>query len=101
MKTRYAKPFEDIEVHIPYNEGMSLYSGMFSLLEGKKLITKEGNRYVYIDTNGGIHKYFRKEWNKNENGIIDLVIAEFHNKVEAVEINPETEDDMIEEEFDQ
>ena len=101
MKTRYAKPFEDIEVHIPYNEGMSLYSGMFSLLEGKKLITKEGNRYVYIDTNGVTHKYFRKEWNKNENGILDLVIAEFHNKVEAVEINPETEDDMIEEEFDQ
>jgi hypothetical protein len=60
---------------------MSLYSGMFSLLEGKKLISKDGNRYVYVDTNGVSHKYFRKEWNKNTNGILDLVIAEFDRKL--------------------
>ena len=97
MKTRYAKPFEDIEVHIPYNEGMSLYSGMFSLLEGKKLITKEGNRYSYLDTNGVTHKYFRKEWNKNENGILDLVIAEFAKKLESSELK----DDVVDEDIDE
>lgn len=79
MKTRYAKPFEDIEVQIPYSTGMSPYSGMFELLERSKLITKEGNRYSYTDLNGEVHKYFRKEWNRNENGIFDLVMSEFHN----------------------
>ena len=93
MKTRYAKPFEDIEVQIPYEEGMSPYSGMFDLLEKRQMITKEGNRYVYIDLNGEIHKYFRKEWNRNENGIFDLVMSEFDKKsVTSTPANSEIDD---------
>jgi len=93
MKTRYAKPFEDIEVQIPYEEGMSPYSGMFDLLEKRQMITKEGNRYVYIDLNGEIHKYFRKEWNRNENGIFDLVMSEFDKKsVMSTPANSEIDD---------
>lgn len=80
MKTRYNKPFEDIELRIPYDQGMNPYSGLFDFLEKKHLITKDGNRYVYIDLDGVVHKYFRKEWNKNENGIFDLVMKEFHTK---------------------
>ena len=96
MKTRYSKPFEDIELYIPYTTGMSPFSGMFDLLEKRKLITKEGNRYSYIDNNGEIHKYFRKEWNKNENGIMDLVIGEFADKDSAIIVDDseyETEND--------
>jgi hypothetical protein len=77
MKTRYAKPFEDIQLHIPYATGLSPYSGFFEMLEKKKMITKEGNRYAYTDLDGVVHKYFRKEWNRNENGIFDLVMKEF------------------------
>jgi RecA/RadA recombinase len=91
MKTRYAKPFEDIEVQIPYETGMNPYSGFFDLLEKKKMITKEGNRYAYTDLNGEVHKYFRKEWNKNENGIMDLVMTEFGKK-EAVVVTEQQED---------
>jgi RecA/RadA recombinase len=80
MKTRYAKPFEDIQIQIPYETGMNPYSGFFDLIESRGLITKEGNRYSYVDLNGEIHKYFRKEWNKNENGIMDLVMSEFAEK---------------------
>ena len=92
MKTRYAKPFEDIELYIPYSTGMSPFSGMFDLLEKRKLITKEGNRYSYVDNNGEIHKYFRKEWNKNENGIMDLVISEFADKDNAVILDASDEE---------
>ena len=80
MKTRYAKPFEDIQLHIPYSTGMSPYSGFFDLLEKKGMIAKEGNRYSYIDLNGVVHKYFRKEWNKNANSIFELVMSEFEQK---------------------
>lgn len=80
VKSRYSKPFEDIELQIPYETGMSPYTGMFDLLEKRKLITKEGNRYTYVDLNGEVHKYFRKEWNRNENGIFDLVISEFDDQ---------------------
>jgi RecA/RadA recombinase len=80
MKTRYAKPFEDIQIQIPYSTGMNKYSGLFDYLEKKALLTKEGNRYAYTDLNGEVHKYFRKEWNKNTNGILDLVMTEFSTK---------------------
>lgn len=85
MKTRYAKPFEDIQIQIPYETGMNPYSGFFDLLEKRDLVKKEGNRYVYVDLNGEIHKYFRKEWNKNENGIMDLVMTEFPEKNKRIE----------------
>ena len=84
MKTRYAKPFEDIQLHIPYESGMSPYSGFFDLLEKKGMIAKEGNRYTYIDLNGVVHKYFRKEWNKNTDAIFDLVMSEFAEKNKAI-----------------
>jgi RecA/RadA recombinase len=79
-KTRYSKPFEDIQIQIPFSTGMNPYSGMFDMLESKKLITKDGNRYVYTDLAGKEHKYFRKEWNRNEDGIFDLVMNEFSAK---------------------
>ena len=97
MKTRYAKPFEDIELQIPYSSGMSPYSGFFDLLEKKGFITKEGNRYTYTDLNGEVHKYFRKEWSKNINGIFDLVMGEFEAKNKVVEnlIEVDTAEDTV------
>lgn len=94
MKTRYAKPFEDIELQIPYETGMNPYSGFFDLLEKRAMIKKEGNRYTYTDLNGEIHKYYRKEWNKNENGIMDLVMSEFGKK--DATLNKELAEDVEE-----
>ena len=72
---------------------MSPYSGLFSLFEKAKLITKDGNRYMYIDANGEIHKYYRKEWNRNENGILDLVMSEY-NDTDSKSTNTEDNHDM-------
>jgi recombination protein RecA len=80
MKTRYAKPFEDIQLQIPYETGMNPYSGFFDLIEKRGMIKKEGNRYAYTDLNGEVHKYFRKEWSQNTNGVMDLVMSEFGQK---------------------
>ena len=84
MKTRYAKPFEDIQIQIPYETGMNPYSGFFDLIEKRSMVKKEGNRYTYTDLNGEVHKYFRKEWSKNENGIMDLVMSEFGNQDQII-----------------
>jgi recombination protein RecA len=93
MKTRYSKPFEAIQVKIPYSTGMNPYSGMFDMLEAKKLVTKDGNRYAYVDMNGEIHKYFRKEWEKNANSVLDLVMKEFHEKIIPLNIESVNLDD--------
>lgn len=94
MKTRYAKPFETIQVQIPWDTGMNPYSGLFDFLEAKKIIAKEGNRYTYTDLDGEIHKYFRKEWNKNENNIFDLVMSEWHKRIEPEEFDEDEDEDL-------
>ncbi len=97
MKTRYSKPFEDVEIKIPYDTGMDIYSGLFDLFEKRKLIEKQGNRYSYVDLKGVEHKYFRKQWNKNENNIMDLVMSEFTEKLLLKESVVETEEQDTEE----
>jgi recombination protein RecA len=94
MKTRYAKPFEDIQIQIPYETGMNPYSGLFDLFEKREIIKKEGNRYTYVDLNGEVHKYYRKEWNRNENSIMDLVMDEFADKEKLVAKTLVIDDDL-------
>ena len=76
MKTRYAKPFESVQVKIPYETGMNPYSGLVDLIEGKDLLKKEGNSLVYTTADGEIIKQFRKAWERNENGSLDKVMAD-------------------------
>jgi RecA/RadA recombinase len=77
MKTRYAKPFESVQVEIPYESGMSPYSGLTDMLEAKSLLKKEGNSLVYTFTDGTTIKQFRKAWERNEDGSLDKVMVDF------------------------
>ena len=77
MKTRYAKPFESVQVKIPYETGMSPYSGLTDMLEKQEALKKEGNSLVYVTEEGEILKAFRKGWEANKDGILDKVMLEF------------------------
>jgi hypothetical protein len=83
MKTRYAKPFESVQVKIPYETGMSPHSGLLDLFEKSGVLAKEGNRLAYTTVDGEIIKFFRKGWEANENGCLDKVMAEFQQKGKA------------------
>jgi RecA/RadA recombinase len=74
MKTRYAKPFESVQVKIPYETGMNPYSGLTDLIEAKGMLKKEGNSLVYTDPDGVIIKKFRKGWERNDDGCLDTVM---------------------------
>ncbi len=80
MKTRYAKPFEGVQVKIPYTTGMSPYSGLTDLIEKKNLLKKEGNRLVFTTSEGEIIKKFRKAWERNDDGCLDTVMKDFANQ---------------------
>jgi hypothetical protein len=88
MKTRYAKPFESVQVEIPYSTGMSPFSGLVDLFEAKGKLKKEGNSLVYTTKDGEIIKQFRKAWNSNEKDGLTVIMAEWeevNTPVEAVE----------------
>ena len=80
MKTRYAKPFEQVQVKIPYETGMNPYSGLLDLFEKANILTKEGNRLAYTTADGESLKFFRKGWESNEDSCLDKVMSEYQNK---------------------
>jgi recombination protein RecA len=92
MKTRYAKPFEGVQVKIPYTTGMSPYSGLVDLIEKKNLLKREGNSLVFTTSDGEIIKKFRKAWEKNDDGCLDTVMKDFGNqKVEVSTVEEDSE----------
>jgi recombination protein RecA len=92
MKTRYAKPFEGVQVKIPYTTGMSPYSGLVDLIEKKNLLKREGNSLVFTTSAGEIIKKFRKAWEKNDDGCLDTVMKDFANqKAEVTTVEEDAE----------
>ena len=87
MKTRYSKPFESVQVEIPYETGMSPFSGLTDFFEAKGLLKKSGNSLEYISpTTGEVIKMFRKPWNANKDGALETIMREYDDDVvDAVE----------------
>ena len=94
MKTRYAKPFESVQVKIPYETGMNPYSGLVDLFEGKGLLKKEGNSLVYTLSDGEIIKQFRKAWERNEDNSLDKVMEDFTKNPHKHQITDQLEESM-------
>jgi len=92
MKTRYAKPFESVQVEIPYTTGMSPYSGLVDLFESKNVLKKEGNSLVYVTKDGEIIKQFRKAWEKNEKDGLTIIMSEWEDSQHEIDKLPQTEE---------
>ena len=98
MKTRYSKPFESVQVEIPYETGMSPHSGLTDFFEAKGVIKKTGTRLEYTSpVTGEVTTQFRKVWDRNDNGCLDLVMSEFNSQPEEVQ---DSRGDLAEEPVD-
>ena len=63
MKSRYSKPFEGVQIKIPYETGMDPYSGLLEMFEKKEIVIKTGNKLEYTSpVTGEVIKEFRKGW---------------------------------------
>jgi len=95
MKTRYSKPFETLQIKIPYETGMNPYSGLLDMYEKAGILTKEGNRLSYTTNDGEILKMFRKGWESNEDGCLDKVMAEYSGKSKSSVVTEETVEETV------
>jgi hypothetical protein len=77
MKTRYAKPFEGVQIKIPYITGMDPYSGLFDMFETRGLLEKQGNRYKYVDADGKEYLEFRKGWTGEK---LEIIMSDLPKK---------------------
>ena len=92
MKTRYAKPFESVQVKIPYDTGMSPTSGMIELFEAKGVLKKDGNKLTYTSKSGEIIKEFRKQWTEDK---LRIIMDEWdETKVSEVALPVENEENV-------
>ena len=67
MKTRYAKPFESVQVKIPYSTGMAPTSGLVDMFEKMGVLSKVGNKLAYTSKETGeIVAEFRKNWTEDK-----------------------------------
>ena len=74
MKTRFAKPFESVQVKIPYETGMDPHGGLVDLFEKKGILVQTGNRLKYVDSKGKEHIEFRKAWVGTK---LDMLMEDF------------------------
>lgn len=74
MKSRYSKPFESVQVKIPYETGMNPISGLFDLFEKTGKLERVGNRYKYVTSAGEEIIEFRKKWTEDK---LQIVMKEF------------------------
>ena len=92
MKTRYAKPFETLQVKIPYSTGMNPYSGLVDMFEKAGLLKQEGNRLKWIDPETGEEfKFYRKEWKDDK---LDVIMAKFNIKPVIETVQEEKEENV-------
>jgi RecA/RadA recombinase len=95
MKTRYAKPFESVQVKIPYSTGMSPYSGLLEMFEAEGILVKDGNKLSYTSpVTGEIIKEFRKGWTDDK---LDVVMQEFGAKYAQLSKPNELQEEKIDE----
>ena len=96
MKTRYSKPFESVQVKIPYETGMNPYSGLLDMFESLNMVSREGNSLVYKTLAGITIKKFRKAWEANDDGCLDTIMREFNDRPMRTTIEPVDEDSITE-----
>ena len=101
VKSRYAKPFETVQIKIPYETGMNPYSGLVDYFEAQTILTKSGNSLEYIDKETGeVYKMFRKAWESNKNDHLDTIMTQF-DMVDPAAIVPIEDDEINENEIDE
>jgi len=90
MKSRYSKPFEGVQIKIPYESGMDPYSGLLDMFEAKGIVTKTGNKLEYVSpVTGEVIKEFRKQWTSER---LQVIIDEWGQHPMAQEDVPEEVD---------
>jgi recombination protein RecA len=91
MKSRYSKPFESVQIKIPYESGMDPYSGLLDMFEAKGIVTKVGNKLEYVSpATGEVIKEFRKGWTGEK---LQLIIDDWDHAPQNVQVTEDLDTD--------
>jgi RecA/RadA recombinase len=72
LKSRVSKPFDKIEIQIPYMTGLDPYTGLFELLMQEGLITKGSPGWLEYTTPEGQVKFQRGKFKEHAHKLMEL-----------------------------
>lgn len=91
-KTRFTKPFQKVEIEVPYETGMDPTSGLIEVAQTAGIIIKKGNRYCLAGDEDNV--WFSKDLDKYLDKILPTLqsqSAAFLDVGEGVEIDTDSE----------
>jgi RecA/RadA recombinase len=88
-KTRFAPPFQKIELNVPYDDGIDEYEGLLEILVENKIIDKNGGWYKY-HKDGKEVKFQEISLSKHIDNILDMIDQ---NDIENMELAEDKEDE--------
>ncbi len=91
-KTRFTKAFEKLELEIPYDTGLSPYSGLFDMFKARGIIEKDGNMWSFVESNGTRHKMYEKHYGPTQ---FDLIMRDYPATY-RLKAAPEADDEIPE-----
>lgn len=68
FKTRFAKPFQEVELEVPYETGMDPLSGLLEAAITLGIVTKKGSRYCMT---GSDESWYSKDLHKYADAILE------------------------------
>ena len=97
VKSRYNKPFETVEIDVPYESGIDPYSGLIEFFEKKGVLVPSGKKLSYIDSAGTEWKEWRKDIGPE---LLDKMMAEWKEPEKSSNEGPIEIDNMPENEVE-
>ncbi len=74
IKSRASKPYEKIEIQIPYLTGIDPYSGLFDVQMAEGVITVPSNgRYQYTNDKGEVITFYKKDYRDHADEIMKVM----------------------------
>jgi RecA/RadA recombinase len=78
VKTRNAKPFEELELEIPFKTGLDPYSGLIDYFEKRGILKKAGSYLQYTTLDG-------TKWSEYAKNFTDEMLDQIMNEVEQID----------------
>jgi recombination protein RecA len=94
LKSRVSKPFDKVEIQIPYGKGLDPYSGLFDLLMQEGQIIKGSPGWFEYKTPEGLVKFQKSKFEDHAHRLMELSDIDIGG-TEELEAVPESIDDEV------
>lgn len=78
-KTRFTKPFQQVEIEVPYETGLDPYEGLLAVAKSLEIVTMSGSWNVF---NG--KKFYSNDFHKYQEEIFEAIKAKGRINIDAV-----------------